>query len=398
MIPVARFVVIAAALALLAAGTGLGQTSTPGTFPSLPAVLRAPAPTASDRKEESPLTNDERGAMNAESSHAACAFSDSSFLGPRSSFSYVSEVGAGRSDLCLSQASAGPPACIPYEDGNGPLLKGSPLLEEPVCAPPGWFGAVELDLVGPHINNHMSTSVTTNVGTDQVFLPIAGLDWTISPHFELGYRFAQASGELLISYRFLSASGSETVQAFDATGNPGTLHSTLGMNVIDIDYSAREPAWAMGCNLDWKWRVGVRIADIFFDSTAVSPLLEQRMSNNFVGAGPHAGLEMRYALGNSGWALLGRMDMAVVLGEVGQNFAEVFPTVPAGGATRLTQVQPAPVLGVQAGLMWTPSASPNFKLSLGYTFERWWTIGETSDPPYGEVTVQGVFFRGEWRY
>ena len=34
---------------------------------------------------------------------------------------------------------------------------------------------------------------------------------------------------------------------------------------------------------------------------------------------------------------------------------------------------------------------------LGYQFEQWWNLGRTDDSN-AELTIQGVFVRGEWRY
>ena len=68
-----------------------------------------------------------------------------------------------------------------------------------------------------------------------------------------------------------------------------------------------------------------------------------------------------------------------------------------GGATLASANEPAPVLEVCLGVDWAPQAFPNLHLSTGYLFERWWNVGETHGSQ-GEVTYQGVFFRGEWRY
>ena len=76
----------------------------------------------------------------------------------------------------------------------------------------------------------------------------------------------------------------------------GRLTSHLHINVGDVDYASNEtslgPDWRM------KWRIGLRTADIFFNSQADEPLaaaaagsgiFERSISNNFWGIGPHAG-------------------------------------------------------------------------------------------------------------
>src|SRR5262245_10949967 len=59
---------------------------------------------------------------------------------------------------------AAPPPCAPFEDCNGRLLRGDPLLDRPGYPQPGWFGSFELDVVVPHIRNHLVAPVT--VGGD----------------------------------------------------------------------------------------------------------------------------------------------------------------------------------------------------------------------------------------
>jgi hypothetical protein len=296
-----------------------------------------------------------------------------------------------------------PPAqaelCNPYEDRNGPLLVGNPFLDGKTSSPPGWFGAAEVDVVGTHIKNHLINSITTGSGfMDTVHLPTAPLDWTGSPRFELGYRFGQGAGDFVLSYRFLATSGRETLFDFDAAGNPGNLHSRLNINVWDIDYGNWENSL-----LPWgemRWRIGARIASNFFDSQAVSPLLEQRTSNYFVGGGPHAGVDLRWCLSDTGLALVGRIEGAILCGSSHDSYEEVFfggPGGPDGGASRFPHVQVVPVLNVQAAVEWVPLASGQLHVSAGYTYERWWdyagTGGELSD-----MFTQGVFFRFEFRY
>src|SRR6516164_3936047 len=126
MIGTARDLLIAIALAVLVVSNGYGQPAGPA---SAPAALPHPAPCSCEPSNTLPQL------------------------------------------MLAPPGIAGPPACAPYEDDNGPLLKGSPFLDWPACAPPGCFGAIELDLVGPHIKNRLTGSVTVNGATDQVHLP-----------------------------------------------------------------------------------------------------------------------------------------------------------------------------------------------------------------------------------
>jgi hypothetical protein len=291
-----------------------------------------------------------------------------------------------------------PSGCTANEDNNGQLLHGDPLLDSNNWVTgTGWFGAVEVDPVGPAVKNRLNSIVPVGPAAfpATVQLPGASLNWTAMPHVELGYRLGQAAGDLVIGYRGLMyVPGTSTVAGFDAAGATAPLTSHLSMNVIDLDYASRENS--LGPLWDMKWRTGVRIATVFFDSTASTPLLTQRESNNFVGAGLHFGLSLKRRLADTGLSLIGQIDGGAVLGQVHQRYSAILPGV-GSGESFASANEPAPTLEVRLGLEWSPEELPNFHISTGYMFERWWTVGETFGT-YGEVTIQGVFIRGEWRF
>jgi hypothetical protein len=292
------------------------------------------------------------------------------------------------------------------EDRNGPLLIGDPLLDGPQPGRLGWFGSLDVDLLSTHVHNLLTAPVAVGPVTSQVTLPSADLNWTAAPRVEVGYRFAQAAGELLATYRSVATSGTATTPAFDPAGNPGELRSRFAMHVIDVDYAQRENSllpW-----FDMKWRAGVRLANLFFDSAEVSPLLSQRISNHFFGAGPHTSLELWRPLlsleppgetrvRGRGLGMFGRIDGAFVAGQVQQEFAETDGAGAAAvsGFTRQTQFAQTWMLNVQLGLAWTFNES--CRLSTGYTYEHWWDATFAGDSR-GDVGTQGIFFHGEWRY
>jgi hypothetical protein len=283
------------------------------------------------------------------------------------------------------------------EDDNGPLLKGDPLLDRPAWAPPGWFAALEIDPVGPHIKNQLTGAVASAAGTNQVSLPSADQGWTVAPRFEVGYRLDQGAGELLASYRFVESAGVDTLSPF-APGGAASLRSRLDVNVFDLDYASRE--FSLGPGWDLKWLAGVRVASLFLDSQAANSVLAQRTANHFVGAGPNAALELWRSLGYSGLGLFGRLDFAMLFGPVHQAFEETATVAggqPVTGETLLQVTDAVQVLCVEVGLAWTPTGNRNLRFAGGYLFERWWGEGSLGDSK-AEVTVQGLFLRGEWRY
>lgn len=301
--------------------------------------------------------------------------------------------------LAPPQPAGGPPACAPYEDCNGPLLRGDPLLDRPEYGRPGWFGSLQATIGKPHVENGLTNSVTVAGITDQVRLPMAPQDWTGSPRMELGYRLYQGAGEVLFSYRTLSTDGISEVPNFDVLG-PADLHSRLDVNVFDLDYGSREfslgPAWEM------RWLAGVRIAGVVFESDATGLAVGQRTRNSFWGAGPHLGLEVWRRLGQSEVAAICRIEGATLLGEIHQTFDEVFfdqAGVPVlGGATVVHQTQIVPTVTTQLGLGWTPAWSCHgLRFSGGYQFEKWWYVGEIG-ASRGELTMHGLFLRADFNF
>ena len=107
------------------------------------------------------------------------------------------------------------------------------------------------------------------------------------------------------------------------------MSSHLRINVGDIDYASNEtslgPDWGM------KWRIGLRTADVFFDSQADEPILaaaansgifQRSIANNFWGIGPHAGLELTGIETRGAWDLLAGWTPRLLFGETHQAFVQ----------------------------------------------------------------------------
>jgi hypothetical protein len=241
--------------------------------------------------------------------------------------------------------------------------------------------------------------VTDSAGsTYTVQLPETGLDWTVSPRFDLGYRFQDGLGELQLSYRFLATEGRSTLVGYDLDGSNAPLRSRLSTNVLDFDYATRVFDLK---RLNLQYRVGGRLATVFFDSLADGFFIQDHVKNDFVGGGAHTGLDAWYTLGDSRLALFGRIDGGVVVGSIHQSFSEVYVQQDGtltGGATDIHTTQAVPMLSFQAGLAWTPGWRHLWsRYSFGYTFDQWWDIG-TAGPSQADLTIQGVFLRAEYAF
>jgi hypothetical protein len=282
--------------------------------------------------------------------------------------------------------------------GSGPVLIQDAVPIDPLAAPPGWFAAVEIGVVKPHVTNRLLGTVPLDGSTaDTVHLPNASLDWTAAPLFEGGYRLPDGWGEILLSYRFLQSQGRGTLPNFDVLG-PGDLNSRLDLDVIDLDYGSREypvaPAWAL------KWYAGARVTDLFFDSRAQGLFVGQRTSNQFVGAGPHGALEVRRRFAIPGLEFFARLDGAVVIGRIRQGFEETFTFADGsvlGTAANASGTQGVPTINFRLGLDWTPAGGSGLRFGLGYEYEHWWYVGDVGSS-HANLSDQGLFFRGEFNY
>ncbi len=309
-----------------------------------------------------------------------------------------------------------PPAVIPGPTAPPPLTPAPPPLTSPAPPPiypeaipahdalmeapteaPGWFGAVEIGVVKPHVNNNLSGNVSWgDLGFDTIQLPGASLDAAVELRFDLGYRFADGIGGVMMSYETLSTDGRATILDFDFAGS-GVLHSRLDLDVFDFDYVT--PNLPLGRHVDLRARVGVRLADVFFDSLAFGQILEQHVSNHFIGAGPHAGVDAWYHSPMPGLGAFARVDGALPIGSVHQTFSESFQEVDgsvieSGSSQSTTRV--VPTVSVQVGIGWQPIGS-RLRFSGGYEFEYWWDIGHAG-ASRATLWDQGGFFRTEFSF
>jgi hypothetical protein len=274
---------------------------------------------------------------------------------------------------------------------------------------PGWFFNVETSIVGPHVMNRLYQNINLSDGeTDSLHLPSADLGGTVAPRFEFGYRFGENAGAVLVSYRFLTAEG--TIQYFDPTdGFPtGSLDSLLDLQTIDFDYASRD--WHLGSHWDIRGRLGVRIGYAYFDSRdqevftpndPTLPLLFDsiKTSNRFIGAGPHAMLEVEHHFRSPSLSIFAQVEGSLLIGQIQQEFDETLVQGPdsAFGSISPRATQAVPVLQTEVGFRWRPAWHDNWAFAIGYTYEQWWAVGSAAGSK-AEIWSQGAFLRGEFMF
>jgi hypothetical protein len=283
-------------------------------------------------------------------------------------------------------------------EGVRPLGR-EPITDSPACPPAGFFGALEIGVFAPQFHNGLVGPVTVMGETHAVAVPGASLDWTGSPRIAVGYRMENGAGAFTVAFRSLVSQGSSTLPNFDPLG-AGFVQSRLNVNIVDLDYSVNPfevaPFWFL------TWSAGARVATAYYDSRVTGLAVQQQISNNYVSGGPHAGIEIARQLDVvPGLALFGRLEGAVLIGEISQSFGEVrsLPAgAQAGGATRLERGQTVPVLTFLTGLSYVPATQGRWlRFSFGYQFEQWWGLGDLGSS-HGDLTFQGLFFRGEFNF
>jgi hypothetical protein len=288
-----------------------------------------------------------------------------------------------------------------------------PLLDPPVwgARKPGWFSDFQLGIIHPHFfGSQLRSAVTTTAGrTANVAIGSARLNWTVAPRLEVGYRLLSGFGEFSVSDRGFYTDGTGP---FVGPAGSYTRTSHLGMNYTDIDYASWEfTPWT---NWVMKWRVGVRTAFSWFDTTASQPfdvaaagsgLFAARTTNFQAGAGPHFGVQLDHRIADSGFSFVGKIDIADVFSRIRQKFSVATTTLtpqgnPARGVALDRFWNEVPILNYQVGLGWQPPNYPNVRLFAGYLYEYWWQVGTNSNlegtprGKFGFFDNQGVVLQG----
>jgi hypothetical protein len=294
-----------------------------------------------------------------------------------------------------------PPAPAPPVDpgpnGWGPY--------EPPSVPEGYFFAAEIELLYPVLKDRITNDSVVLPSGNQLRVPSTSLDLTVAPKIEFSYRLPDSAGLFAASFRFFSASGDGS-QIYG--GTVVGVHTGLALETLDLDYGTTmfevAPRWFI------DWRIGLRLSDIYFDSSVRSVPFVQQSSDYLIGTGPHARLDAQRSLELvHGLSLFGSVDGAVLIGQIKQDFRELV-TQPDGSTVYSSvfprHTQSVPTLALQAGLTFVPPIFTNFKITTGYQFEAYWYLGQFGLVPpnnmlsgsRGELFTHGWFLRGQYDF
>lgn len=282
------------------------------------------------------------------------------------------------------------PAVVPDAGRDGWANIGLP------AKPAGLFFDLEVDILKPSVKNELSATALFPNGTGAVVsVPESNLGWTGAPTFEIGYHVADGLGDLLLGYRFLVSEGRENM---DTGFGAASVKSRLDINQFNLDYATA--TYSPLPRYDLKFRLGLRLADVYLDSEASTPFESQQASNYFVGAGPGATIdfERRFKeLPDLGLYL--QVDGAALTGQARQKYREDLFASDMDAYFEQQKTQTSEVLTAKAGFIYHPFGIGNDRLrfSGGYEYQHWWGIGKVNGTD-AEISTQGVFLRGEYDF
>ncbi len=265
---------------------------------------------------------------------------------------------------------------------------------------PALFADVELDILKPHLKAALSNAVTFADGSQTtVRPPTTQVGWTAAPRFEVGWFLPNSLGFFALNYRGFATDGRQDATSLE--GIPFALRTRLDVNQVAFDYGVAPFSFAP--HWDVASRIGVTLADVFFDNQAISAPQTLYASNNYYGAGPHLRLDLRRHIGLlPGLDLYGRADLSVLVGQIHQRFRESDTNLDgstAEGEFVQRKTQTVPVFTTQAGLSYIPPSLSNWRFTLGYEFEEWWFVGQVDQlDSRGQFNTNGVFLRAMVRF
>jgi hypothetical protein len=253
------------------------------------------------------------------------------------------------------------------------------------CPPPGWFTGLEIMEVQPHLGP---------LPFDHPEPPVQDLGWTVAPEVILGYRF-QEGRALLISYRYMASDG--TADSIYADGSQ--VRTRLDTHWFGLDWLFRQngPIWGFTS----QFETGLRLANLFTDTSYMNAFADtrsqpywyaSRISDSFLGVGPHGGFEFGWQFDALGLRLFTSLDIGLLFGhtdeKVDGSAAALAPGNLPPQPNSTTRSNTMLDVRWEIGASWRPPAHPGLCLGIGYRREDYTWLGQYFED-------QGPFLRGE---
>ena len=234
------------------------------------------------------------------------------------------------------------------------------------------------------------------------------LDWTVATRFEVGFLNRGLNGwNAYFGYQGIySDAGQSTYDPnSDTFFNFGQCAE---INAFDFGVLSEPFCFLSVIRAQWDLSIRLTVAefnqrygmDFFVNQPS---FIVARLRQQFVGAGPRAGLRMELPISDTGLALTGRVDGGLQWGSF-QNRVQVESLIDNDFNADEEASSKGGVLwhaGAQLALRYAPPRyCDRLCFSAGYLYETWFSkdlnFMETSH--FGRFDYHGPFFRMEWRY
>jgi hypothetical protein len=199
----------------------------------------------------------------------------------------------------------------------------------------------------------------------------------------------------------LTGAGNWLDNAYYYSYGPGHARSKTSVNYYFADFDAgysfnpcpntslRLAGGIEYANFASKWKVGENFAGHYY--------YDAGLKNNFWGVGPHASVEGSYALGRSGFSLVGSVDGSVLFGNLSQSGLQI-PDLSSGGGGR-TAYSARAYAGIAYAL---PIPNVDASIEGGIQVQQWWNVNNTtlfdSGKTHASETFWGPTFGVEFRW
>jgi hypothetical protein len=168
-----------------------------------------------------------------------------------------------------------------------------------------------------------------------------------------------------------------------------------------------------------KWTVGLRNAWInnatqgtqSFAQAGPGGVFEARQFKNYYGIGPHWALQLDRFLGDSGWSIMTRFDLAATFANISQGWLIKTTALNAAGLPEIGETkafghQFSPWINYRIGLNWQPSPDSGTKIFIGYQYDVIWALNRIqqnqpngfSPSSLGQFWDQGLVLQATFRF
>lgn len=262
---------------------------------------------------------------------------------------------------------------------------------------PSYYFNIDFAVVQPRMKD-------ATVDGDQAFS--TKLDWTLAPRFEFGLT-NRGAWNPYFGYRGIYSDWYEStydasIDTFFSQYRSAELHA--------IDFGVLSETFCLLSVIRAQWDLSARltVADFHgrFNSEFIvtePSFITARVRQQFVGAGPRAGLRAELPLRDTGLSLAGQVDVGIQWGSY-RGRASLESVIDGEQGYEEETASKGGVLwhtGAQLALKYAPPQyCDRLSFQAGYLYEGWFSkdLGLFGGSDFGRFDYHGPFIRMEWRY